>query len=452
MTIIRHFTSEYKNVNSYLLFVYFSYYTCIISKKKKMYDNTIVAKLVPWNVLAENVQNCIPVEMRVHLTAIVTRLKGFFENKMIPPTEWTRDSLILVDACLDKTWEVLNSGQWQSVSIEYRHCYSLCSVLEAVLLEFDYDNDDKESTKNMDLLKAIIEQIDKGILLGAPLPNLSFLLPKIATEINNHNIKSLQFVDIEDLVIDYTKVHNSTTSEFIEIAHYVEPSMETFYKKMFMPKVPAVLEDCIKHWRALRQWRHLNYLIKIAGSRTVPVEIGSRYTDDDWTQKLLNFSEFLQKYVLSKRNRVGYLAQHQLFDQIPELKNDFTVPEYCNFTDNDDNVEQPDVNAWFGPSGTVSPLHFDPKNNFLCQVVGYKRIILYHPDDTPNLYPYDTRLLNNTAQVDPLNPDYEKWPDFKKIKGHVAYLKPGDILYIPPKWWHHVTSLTASFSISFWWN
>lgn len=58
-------------------------------------------------------------------------------------------------------------------------------------------------------------------------------------------VKSLQFVDIEDLVIDYTKVHNSTTSEFIEIAHYVEPSMETFYKKMFMPKVPAVLEGNI---------------------------------------------------------------------------------------------------------------------------------------------------------------------------------------------------------------
>lgn len=81
-----------------------------------------------------------------------------------------------------------------------------------------------------------------------------------------------------------------------------------------------IISDCIKHWRALRQWRHLNYLIKIAGSRTVPVEIGSRYTDDDWTQKLLNFSEFLQKYVLSKRNRVGYLAQHQLFDQVRFFK------------------------------------------------------------------------------------------------------------------------------------
>lgn len=48
----------------------------------------------------------------------------------------------------------------------------------------------------------------------------------------------------------------------------------------------------------------------------VPIEIGSRYTDEDWTQQLSTFSEFLQKYILTKNDKVGYLAQHQLFDQV----------------------------------------------------------------------------------------------------------------------------------------
>lgn len=74
--------------------------------------------------------------------------------------------------------------------------------------------------------------------------------------------------------------------------------------------------DCINHWEALRRWQDLSYLNKVAGNRTVPIEIGSRYTDEDWTQQLLSFSEFLQKHVLVKDNRVGYLAQHQLFDQV----------------------------------------------------------------------------------------------------------------------------------------
>ncbi|CAK9820561.1 Bifunctional peptidase and arginyl-hydroxylase JMJD5 [Anthophora plagiata] len=369
----------------------------------------------------------------------------------VPPIIWIEDSLLLVEACLDKTWEILNSGYWRFVSVEYRYCYSFCTILKAVLLEFQYKNNTKECTKNITLLKSIIQQIDKGILLGAPLPNVPCLLPKIASELNNCTIKALEVQDLEELVVDYKNFNDSILPGFVEIVQYVEPSMELFYKEIFMPKVPAILKGCIGHWKALNHWKNLNYLIKVAGNRTVPIEIGSRYTDEDWTQQLLTFSEFLQKYVLTKNDQVGYLAQHQLFDQIPELKDDFIVPEYCNFTDNDD-VEQPDINVWFGPSGTISPLHFDPKNNLLCQVFGYKRVILYNPNDSLNLYPYDTRLLNNTAQVDPMNPNYEKWPNFSKAKGLMGYLKPGEMLYIPPKWWHHVTSLTPSFSVSFWWS
>lgn len=74
--------------------------------------------------------------------------------------------------------------------------------------------------------------------------------------------------------------------------------------------------DCIKHWKALKQWKDLKYLINMAGNRLVPIEIGSRYTDENWSQQLLNFSEFLQKYILTKNDQVGYLAQHQLFEQV----------------------------------------------------------------------------------------------------------------------------------------
>lgn len=79
-------------------------------------------------------------------------------------------------------------------------------------------------------------------------------------------------------------------------------------------------------------------------------------------------------------------------------------------------------------------------------------MILYHPDQTPNLYPYDTRLLSNTARVDPMKPDFEAWPNFKKANGSTCVLAPGEMLFIPPGWWHHVVSLSPSFSVSFWWD
>ena len=69
----------------------------------------------------------------------------------------------------------------------------------------------------------------------------------------------------------------------------------------------------------------LDYLKQIAGPRTVPIELGSRYTDKNWTQKLMTLSEFITNHVSSKVRTVvcqtgsvvvGYLAQHQLFDQV----------------------------------------------------------------------------------------------------------------------------------------
>lgn len=69
----------------------------------------------------------------------------------------------------------------------------------------------------------------------------------------------------------------------------------------------------------------------------------------------------------------GYLAQHPLFDQVPALRRDIAIPDYCALSypmAHHEGSAQEDVavNAWFGPAGTVSCLHFDPKHNLLCQV------------------------------------------------------------------------------------
>ena len=59
------------------------------------------------------------------------------------------------------------------------------------------------------------------------------------------------------------------------------------------------------------------------GPRTVPVELGSRYTDDSWSQRLMTLHEFITEYIEcpsvvgSADSSTGYLAQHQLFDQVP---------------------------------------------------------------------------------------------------------------------------------------
>jgi [protein]-arginine 3-hydroxylase / protease len=231
----------------------------------------------------------------------------------------------------------------------------------------------------------------------------------------------------------------------IDIAN--EPALDVFWNTYYAPRIPALLTNTINHWPALTKWPDMNYLVAVAGQRTVPIELGQHYTHENWSQKLVKFEDFIQDYILAEDTQtIGYLAQHELFDQIPELKNDICIPEYCC------RGAPPRLKAWLGPKGTVSPLHTDPTHNLLAQVFGAKLVILVEPAATVNLYAHDHFVLNNTSQVDANAPDFEQHPLAKLVRFKRVILKAGDVLYIPPGWWHYVRSLSPSFSVSFWFD
>ncbi len=227
--------------------------------------------------------------------------------------------------------------------------------------------------------------------------------------------------------------------------------MEHFHVNHFTPQLPALLQDCMDHWPALKNWKKFDYLASVAGERTIPIEIGSHYTNENWSQDLVKFKDFLKRQITVDEacDRIEYLAQHNLFDQIPALRKDILVPEYCCVGTSNESV---DIKAWLGPKGTISPMHYDPKHNLLCQVFGHKKIILAAPDDSPNLYPHETEMLKNTSQIDAEHIDMTKFPMCSAVQFYHLNLYEGEILYIPPRWWHYVRSMEKSFSVSFWWD
>ena len=117
----------------------------------------------------------------------------------------------------------------------------------------------------------------------------------------------------------------------------------------------------------------------------------------------------------------------------------------------DDELGEVVANAWFGPANTILPLHFDPTHNFLCQVVGAKYVRLYAPAYSSHMYPVQG-LLANTSQVAVENVDVAAFPAFALAPYWEGVLGPGEMLYMPPKFWHFVQSLDVSFSVSFWWS
>src|SRR5262249_32733954 len=100
---------------------------------------------------------------------------------------------------------------------------------------------------------------------------------------------------------------------------------------------------------------------------------------------------------------------------------------------------------WLGPAGTVTPLHHDMTNNGLAQIVGRKRVKLVAPHYTPVLY-NDRHCF---SRVDPEAVDLARFPKASAIRVLDVVVEPGEILFIPIGWWHHVRSLETSISISF---
>ncbi|EEZ99556.1 Lysine-specific demethylase 8-like Protein [Tribolium castaneum] len=348
-----------------------------------------------------------------------------------------------IESVLDYLHDELNTGHWSKIPITIRRAFSAASFVKTIILL-------KSSEFTDDLLKQCLKTVDLGLLLGAPLQVNSELLTNCATFLSKKLNERNATCEIQNQKRKHENkdLDNLEQINGVNIDTIVCPSLETFNNKYFVSQKPVKLQDCVTHWPALSKWPDITYLLKTAGDRTVPVEIGSHYADENWGQKLMTLKEFITNYFY-KSEDLGYLAQHNLFDQIPELRNDIYIPEYCCLGQDDN---EPEINAWFGPAKTISPLHHDPKNNFLVQVFGTKQLILYSPDDTFCLYPHESTLLSNTAQVDPFNPDLDKYPNFRNAKAVKCILEAGEMLYIPPKWWHHVTALEKSFSVSFWWS
>ncbi|ELT89256.1 hypothetical protein CAPTEDRAFT_225438 [Capitella teleta] len=281
-----------------------------------------------------------------------------------------------------------------------------------------------------------------GLLMGAPV--CGNILHEVVTVLQKKWTENHPVVDAEQ-DLNKSQIPDILPCNAVPVVSC--PSILSFQSEFMNKQRAVVIKDSMDFWPALstRKWS-VNYLRRIAGCRTVPVEIGSKYTEESWSQSLMTVNDFIDKYIVNATS-VGYLAQHQLFDQIPQLQDDVLVPTYCCLGESED----VDMNAWFGPCGTVSPLHHDPKHNFLAQVFGRKYIRLYAEEHSAKLYPHNGALLSNTSQVDVENPNLERFPHFSDAPFLECILEEGDMLYMPPKMWHFIRSLSISFSFGLTW-
>ncbi|CAH3023213.1 unnamed protein product [Porites evermanni] len=108
---------------------------------------------------------------------------------------------------------------------------------------------------------------------------------------------------------------------------------------------------------------------------------------------------------------------------------------------------------WIGSAEASTPCHFDTYGcNLVAQIYGQKKWTLFPPEETPKLYPtripYEESSVFSQVNID--NPDLSRFPSFASAVQYEVTLDPGDVLFVPKKWWHYVQSLDTSISINTW--
>lgn len=118
---------------------------------------------------------------------------------------------------------------------------------------------------------------------------------------------------------------------------------------------------------------------------------------------------------------------------------------------------QPLASIWIGNRTRIAA-HHDLPDNVACVVVGHRRFTLFPPEQLQNLYigPLDfTPAGQAISMVDFAAPDLQRFPKFAEAVKHaqVAELGPGDAIFIPSMWWHHIEALdTLNVLVNYWWR
>lgn len=115
------------------------------------------------------------------------------------------------------------------------------------------------------------------------------------------------------------------------------------------------------------------------------------------------------------------------------------------------------VSLWLGNRTRIAA-HYDLPDNLAIVAAGRRRFTLFPPEQIHNLYlgPLDpTPAGQPISLVDFAQPDLQRFPRFSQAleAAEVVEMEPGDALYIPSMWFHHVEGLApVNLLINAWWR
>lgn len=255
-------------------------------------------------------------------------------------------------------------------------------------------------------------------------------------------------------------------AEFKKISEYKNISPGKFLEEVAAAQQPIVIRDFARHWPVVKAAKKtpqdfVSYLMRFYTGKKASVLLGHPsikgrffYTDD---MKGTNFIEGDERLDLFLGRLLDLIGK----EVYPAISIQNILPSYIlpglideNSSDFFPNIEP---RLWMGNQATVCA-HFDGSDNLACVVAGRRKFILFPPEQVANLYPGSLNFTPAGAPVSLVNlhdPDFDRYPRYKTAlnNAYSAELYPGDAIFIPMLWWHHVDSLEkVNGLMNYWWN
>ena len=225
-------------------------------------------------------------------------------------------------------------------------------------------------------------------------------------------------------------------------------SRDEFRDRYYAANRPVIMQNLMTGWRATTAWTP-DYLKSVAGDLMVEVMTG-RDADPKYEMNgrqhrtELRFGDYIDMVYSGKVTNDYAMVANNGFLQRAEaqpLLKDFTAfPQYLNPAS-----AGRQSFLWFGPAGTVTPLHHDTSNILLAQVAGRKRYRIIPASQWQYVYNGNGVF----SDVDCERPDLSRYPKFRHATVIDVVVEPGEVLFMPVGWWHHVRAVDVSMTVAF---
>ncbi|MBV7536130.1 cupin-like domain-containing protein [Duganella sp. sic0402] len=248
---------------------------------------------------------------------------------------------------------------------------------------------------------------------------------------------------------------------------YRDLNPQRFFSEVAGSYRPAILRGFVRHWPAVQAALHspealCQYVLGLASNAEVdavmtpPAERGRLFYSAD----MKGFNFVRNKVTLARV--IEQLARYSQFDAPPSVAIQSALIDECmpRFSDANAAPALPSSvrpRLWLGNTITT-PAHFDQSYNLACVVGGQRRFTLFPPEQVDQLYIGPVDFAPTPTPISMVNfraPDHALHPLFREALAHaqVADLLPGDALYLPTLWWHHVQSTgPLNMMVNYWWK